>query len=172
MKIINKYTCDQKLKWWGYGEWVEEADECYFLHDGLDCKVLRICALKGNRANFPLFGGFLDGYVKIPSDHPFFCKCYSDIDVDIHGGLTYGQLENDGFWIGFDCAHSFDVVPSLIALRNLYKKDSIEEFKDSIEEFSVKQSSVIFPKSYRNMDYVIKECKSLADQVKQKKRDT
>jgi len=57
------------------------------------------------------------GYVKLPEDHPWYGKHYDDIDVRIHGGLTFaGELAcgcselDSGFWIGFDCAHCYDML--------------------------------------------------------------
>ncbi len=67
--------------------------------------------------------GWGNGYVVIPEGHPSYGKHYDEIDVDIHGGLTYGGLvtyfqlskmddldESDvgGWLVGFDTAHSGD----------------------------------------------------------------
>lgn len=54
----------------------------------------------------PLYGA-VNGYVQIPEGHPWHGKSYDDIDVDVHGGLTYGC----GEWIGFDCMHCGDYWP-------------------------------------------------------------
>jgi hypothetical protein len=55
------------------------------------------------------------GYVRVPPTHPDHGKDYNDVDVDVHGGLTYAQIEpcsdhldGIGYWFGFDCAHSGD----------------------------------------------------------------
>ena len=37
------------------------------------------------------FGGYANGYVAIPTDHPCHGKDYDEIDVDVHGGLTVGE---------------------------------------------------------------------------------
>lgn len=50
--------------------------------------------------------GYRCGYVKIPVGHPWFGKDYNSLDVDVHGGLTYGPDEEG--WVGFDCAHLYD----------------------------------------------------------------
>lgn len=57
----------------------------------------------------PLYGA-VNGYVKIPEDHPWYGKSYDEIDADVHGGLTYGS--QDG-WIGFDTLHSGDYWPDM-----------------------------------------------------------
>jgi hypothetical protein len=55
------------------------------------------------------------GYVRVPPGHPAYGKDYNDLDVDVHGGLTFAALEpctehedGQGYWLGFDCAHSGD----------------------------------------------------------------
>lgn len=55
--------------------------------------------------------GAVNGYVKVPSWHPWFglyCDC---IPVDVHGGLTYGC--NQRGWIGFDTLHAGDYWPDM-----------------------------------------------------------
>lgn len=66
----------------------------------------------------PGHGGWGNGYVAIPEEHPYYGKHYTDVDnIDINGGLTYSSpymagrdpLEADGMWIfGFDTLHPFD----------------------------------------------------------------
>lgn len=55
-------------------------------------------------------GYALCGYVGVTEGHPAFRKHYDQVDVDVHGGLTYGAEPNkDGvWWLGFDTAHAFD----------------------------------------------------------------
>lgn len=123
------------------------------------------------------------GYVGVPKDHPLFgfeyhdhcpaladafekakqgplgkrglisviCsdgeKASMDIVFDVHGGVTYtGEsdnypVESDLWWIGFDCAHAGD--GSL---------DSRLSFSDG---------------PVRSLDYVVSECESLANQIKE-----
>ena len=57
--------------------------------------------------NAPLFGA-VNGYVKVPTNHHWYGLDYDDINVEVHGGLTYGT---DNGWIGFDCLHSGDIWP-------------------------------------------------------------
>ena len=54
------------------------------------------------------FFQFYCGYVQLPTNHPDFAKTYREIDseIDVHGGLTYGE---DGLF-GFDCNHSGDTI--------------------------------------------------------------
>jgi len=55
------------------------------------------------------------GYVRVPPNHPAHGKGYDDVDVDIHGGLTFAEIEpctehedGQGHWFGFDCVHYMD----------------------------------------------------------------
>lgn len=43
-----------------------------------------------------------NGYVRLPDGHPWNRKDPFDIDVDVHGGITYGPVNG---WIGFDTVH-------------------------------------------------------------------
>lgn len=73
--------------------------------------------------------GWGNGYVVIPKNHPLHGVYYDDIDIDIHGGLTFSEEVTDklvkafetsdlttddvGKWIiGFDCAHYGDTISS------------------------------------------------------------
>lgn len=46
-------------------------------------------------------------YVRLPANHPDIGKEYDDIDIDVHGDLTYS--DNDVF--GIDFAHMNDFYP-------------------------------------------------------------
>jgi hypothetical protein len=69
--------------------------------------------------------GYGCGYVTLPKTHPCYGKHYDDIDVQVHGGLTYGRKvtqkdidsntwpeltqEDLGKWmVGFNTAHLGD----------------------------------------------------------------
>lgn len=92
--------------------WQAEPNRVEFKYKGYHCLV--------NRAH----PGNLCGYVALPNGHPYYGKHYEDIDIGVHGGLTYagacqGDIchvpeegeSDDVWWIGFDCAHSGDLVP-------------------------------------------------------------
>ena len=53
--------------------------------------------------------GYGNGYIGLPKQHPFYNKDYTDIyqdNINIPGGLTFSQLHN-GLWvIGFDTLHA------------------------------------------------------------------
>lgn len=52
------------------------------------------------------------GYVRIPEGHRFYGTDYDDIRANVHGGLTFSSMDEDGSWvIGFDTSHLGDFVP-------------------------------------------------------------
>jgi hypothetical protein len=118
---------------------MDEPDREEFEHAGLKCLILRHPELK-----------HLNGYVALPKGHPYYGKGYDDIDVEVHGGLTFAQ-EGDGknwakgyWWVGFDCAHWGDLVPQIVELLDREP----HEFE-----------------TYRNFAYVRGEIQDLAEQL-------
>jgi hypothetical protein len=53
----------------------------------------------------------LNGYVCVPADHPDYDKHYDQVDVRVHGGLTFAESTPVGTWFGFDTMHAFDWGP-------------------------------------------------------------
>jgi hypothetical protein len=111
-----------------------------FKHCGLNCLVVRMSAT-----------GCLNGYVGVPKSHPLYKKEWQqEYYFDVHGGLTFSNtldyihedVLGDLWWFGFDTAHLYDETPFL--------------------------SSFIRDGIYRDMEYVIGETKSLAEQIEKK----
>src|ERR1700742_655501 len=94
--------------------WTTEPNRLEFENKGFPCLINRNTNM-----------GFLCGYVAVPPEHPWHGKHYDDIEAEVHGGLTYsdscqgeiyhvpkeGQSDNV-WWLGFDCGHAFDLIPS------------------------------------------------------------
>jgi hypothetical protein len=129
---------------WLKGEWDNEPDRVDFIHAGFSCFIMRNTL--GNWC----------GYVGVPKEHPHYEKSYNDVDVDVHGGLTYADkcmghichipapgMPDDVWWLGFDTAHSGDSGPSKMMNR------------------------FDFGGTYKNMAYVTNETKKLAEQLKE-----
>ena len=91
------------------------------------------------------------GYVTVPAGHPCGGKDYNDIDVEVHGGLTYGI----GTTFGFDCAHYNDKRDESI-MSDEFKK-IYGGFLYPIEEVG----------EVRTLEYCIAECERLAAQLKE-----
>lgn len=57
-------------------------------------------------------------YIRIPESHKYYDKDYDEINIDVHGGLTYAHdylyiddiTKLEGWFIGWDYAHSYDYV--------------------------------------------------------------
>lgn len=158
-------TKELKLEHWGSGEWVDEPDNFEFEHEGFLCYGIRSACWDGLNHERVAFGHWC-AYVKIPKDHPWF-----DIDiwgkdrpdVEIHGGLTFGEMFEGEFWIGFDCAHSHDIVPSLVQMKKKFRED----MKQKYEKLNIDiENSPVFMESYKNISFVMAEVRSLAEQAK------
>ena len=181
MEQIHKYSSDLKLAWWGNGEWVEEADEIYWEYKNTSCKITRMVHIDEisedkisieDLKTISMFGGHLCGYISIPLDHPWSEKDTS-IGCDVHGGCTWNETEKDGKrWIGFDCAHYDDIQPSMIVYENKMMQENAEyrETRRLLEElFSQlgidRSRNKLFRKTYKNVDFCIKQCENLVDQM-------
>ena len=162
MKAIAYHTKDKTG--WADGPWMHEPDKLQWADEetGLPCLIVR--------------GGLgaLCGYVGVPRSHPAYGKHYDDealLDIGVHGGLTFSdKCQHDGdqtdvsqsichvvepgedddvWWVGFDCAHAFDLVPGMEArLRGTPWPVSKED-------------------TYRDVAYVKNEIRSLAKQLKE-----
>ena len=85
------------------------------------------------------------GYVGVPKSNslhgvPYsgygMCQCTPEYIFNVHGGITFsGPLQGDEWWFGFDCAHHGDAT--------MYTTHGI----------------------FRDLDFVINECESLATQI-------
>jgi hypothetical protein len=64
-------------------------------HEGIECAMGRSFMVGVN------------GYVRVPEGIELPYDEYHLIDLDVHGGVTYGP-DKDG-WMGFDTGHAFDV---------------------------------------------------------------
>lgn len=113
-------------------EWFTEPAEHDFFAQGYRCEIKRHPRL-----------GHLNGYIYLPEGHPDFGKDYNEVDVSVHGGLTYAE----GGCFGFDCAHGGDLSP---ALENMMAQTPSTGVQDI----------------YRNMAFVEKQLRSLARQFK------
>jgi hypothetical protein len=85
-----------------HAEWVQEPS-------GYKCRIVR------NEHT-----GALNGYVGIPKEHRFWGINYhsdrelEDIADNVHGGLTYSEQGDDGYWyFGFDTNHYDDFSPAI-----------------------------------------------------------
>jgi hypothetical protein len=134
---------------WAEGPWMQEPDRRDWRAHGLPCLALRN------------HHGTWCGYVGVPPGHPWYDVSYAQLDVEVHGGLTYSARCTDHichvaapgepdevFWLGFDCGHAFDYAPGIAALAR---------------EIGLGQR---WPEeTYRDLAYVSAEIERLAEQA-------
>jgi hypothetical protein len=166
------FTSDQKLAFWGNGEWVEEIDEFEWDYKGIKCEIVR-CAVIEN--SFLSGLGHLNGYINIPNGHPWEHLDYDKIEVEVHGDLTFKETREDGLiMIGFDCAHSDDETPFTTEKSLRVMMDSVErnsepyfKFREAFESMQSFNQLNIFRrrKIYRNVEFVKAQCESMVDQM-------
>jgi len=128
--------------------WEHEPDREEWVHEltGYKCTVWRHPTL-----------GSLNGYVAIPKGHRVWGKGYDDVDVEVHGGLTYADEDKEtGEWVfGFDCAHGGDFSPKILATLMKYTEMDTESI-----DFKMRTEI------YRTFEWVKAEVCSLARQLK------
>lgn len=159
-------TREKKLAKWGPGPWVDEPDHVEWRHNGMPCIMHRQPS-----------SGHWCGYVGVEPGHPWDARAKpmddewgadpgyrsAEHEASVHGGVTYGSSCDeetgichkplpgepvDVYWLGFDCAHAWDLRPQSYELA---RKDPI--FFPSHEDV------------YRDAAYVKAETERLADQA-------
>ena len=89
------------------------------------------------------------GYVGVPLASSYYMQHYYNLDLDVHGGLTYSGRKlltdnNDLWWLGFDCTHA--------------------EGGEITQDYSVSYIRINYPA--RSLAYVEAECEKLAMQLR------
>lgn len=155
MKERTYTTIERSQTDWGSGPWDDEPDKIQWPDKatGLPCLAVRN-EIMGNWC----------GYVGVDDTHPLHGKDCSDVGVQVHGGVTFargcaaGESEATGichvpdegepdhvWWIGFDCAHAWDLVPHM---ARQYKK-----------------MGFLPDGTYKTLEFVQRECAQLAAQL-------
>jgi hypothetical protein len=116
-----------------------EGDYKAFEYKGYKCRIIRVGAGVSKMIH-------LCGYILIPQGKKYYQEYFDNLDINIHGGITYSSTNlrfqpEEGWWIGFDCAHSGDLC---------YMYES-ENYSHDV---------------YRTMEFVESELKSAVDQLK------
>jgi hypothetical protein len=140
---------------WGPGPWQTEPDLQEWRHAGLPCLAKRVRL--GNWC----------GYVGVPSGHPDHGKGYDELEVEVHGGLTFSEScsevachvpapgeSDDFFWFGFDCLHFNDYAPGWATSREPGYGQGYGNDPRNLQK-----------RIYRDLAYVTAETNRLADQL-------
>lgn len=123
--------------------------EKQFQYKGHDC----ICVFTRN--------GYRCGYVSTTLRR----DC-NDFDIDCHCGLTFGGMlpveyaPKEAFYIGFDCGHCCDGIDAKLA----YDLGLIDE---ATKEMFEQSFSYLSDYPVRDLDYVMEQCKKIADQLEE-----
>lgn len=155
-------------------EWLSEPDLVEFQYKDYQALIIR----------HPDFG-HLCGFVVVPEGHPLHGSNDYIQDMkhlDVHGGITYGKFQEldllEGnkkykgtYLIGFDCAHTWDIQPYFDKRQAL--KDILDEYKKEIYDLlsktealtGIKTDDLYDQETYKNIDFVTAELKSLIDQL-------
>jgi hypothetical protein len=136
------------------GEWNHEPDRAEWRDAATDLPCLAL--------RHPGTGHWC-GYVGVQPEHPLSGKSDEEVNLEVHGGVNFasfcqeaGKLgehrvchtpregESDRvWWFGFDCAHAGDLIPT--ARRSW---PSVPDYE-----------------TYKNLEYVQRECARLAKQL-------
>ena len=175
LKNLKEYRWRDKAAW-GEGPWQSEPDKMQWIDEGtdLDCLIVR----------GP--GGSLCGYVGVMDGHLLFETAYNDdkfYDLDVHGGVTFTDLcqeqkkehgvchvpaagrSDHVWWIGFDCAHAWDYSPKFDKDMpgSAYLGVLARHLSDTVD---FPDNEAGFETTYKDLDYVMKEIRELAKQIK------
>jgi len=91
--------------------WEDEPDHAEWTQEvsGYKCRIVR------NETS-----GTLCGYVGVPKGHRFWGMGHepdaelSEIEVDVHGGITYSAMDDGWWYFGFDTNHDGDFAPKMV----------------------------------------------------------
>lgn len=135
---------------WPKGPWDEEPDRIEWRHLGFACLMVRSDV------------GVWCGYLGVPPGHPW----HGDPDPEgacAHGGVNYASAcagrvchvaqpgePADVWWLGFDCGHAFDLIPSISAHPGLRTAELAKKMGWQ----------------YRDVAYVTEQVNRLAEQAK------
>ncbi len=119
--------------------------------------------------------GIRCGYVRVPKGHSWWGKNYNEIETECHGGLTFAEKDepcaqgneaDDGWWVGFDCGHGFDLPDPTLQRGYIDPLTSaFLNFNDSFVEPMLGITCKDTTPQVRTQEYVENECRSLCEQA-------
>jgi len=141
--VSTPYPITQQLPSFPPGPWDDEPNVLELTINNFECAIVRA------------YMGHLCGYVLIPKDHPAApFGLYLSYDLSVHSGLTYCAETAKGIWIGFDCAHFEDLVPTRSRV------DPLHWLVRGLSQYDFHPGAV-----YRDISYVKAQLESLTSQL-------
>jgi len=108
--------------------------------------------------------GALNGYVGVLPDNPLFHCDYDELDVEVHGGLTFAghisYMDANVWWFGFDTQHAWDFAP----LLEKRLTEAVAKMDPQPTEFTLGQQPW---QHYRDLEFVTMEVEGLYVQLRE-----
>lgn len=155
-KKLTIYDRIENKELWPHGPWKNEPDEKKFEYRGITCLIQR----------GPM--GQLNGYAFFPVS---ITPDETVNEIGIHGCITFNEVSHDKEYriIGFDCAHLYDLTPVGLLWKEAETPKRMEKYlpKDPQVRKNVLAAKKRWDsqKTYKDMEFVEKELKSMVDQV-------
>lgn len=117
-------------------------------HHGINCVV--VAHPMGHRC----------GYVMLSKCHKWRGRTFDSLpDAGVHGGITFSRIDSfggiAGWWIGFDCAHTWDLKDTSIMS---------EEYKRIFDKLTPLETTK-YRTTLWTLAMVVEETEKLADQI-------
>jgi len=116
--------------------------------------------------------GFRCGYVAIKQDHKLYNDHYDNMDLNVHGGVTFSNksdhvLDPDLIktscadkWVGFDAGHAYDGHDLELSKKYFNINDVPNKYG-----YIFGPNSMSTNQEVRTKEYMIEQCKELIDQL-------
>jgi len=105
------------------------------------------------------------GYIGLLNGHKLENKGYEDIDLEIHGGLTYAsndfpfKKEGYNYYIGFDCAHYDDGYDVEMILKHNPNADvRFYNKMNAYDEITIKTVGFVMEELKNGVNQLMEDC--------------
>jgi hypothetical protein len=118
-------------------------DMVYGVDNSADVYAIEILAMgkyyQYDYAILNLGGSHPTAYVRLPEGHKYDCEDYENIDIAVHGGLTYArsyvqEVDKRGWWIGWDYNHWGDYSGAFNSTQLDRKKWTTKEILEHVKD--------------------------------------
>lgn len=108
--------------------------------DRLDGEILADGTYKGYEVRVISYGTHPCCYVKLEDGHKYHRKDWYDVNIGVHGGITFAeevsgeQRWSDGWWIGWDYAHVGDCFYPMDSGKTYTVEMLVDDIIDAIDQ--------------------------------------